>query len=266
MNAITESGETQQGILESVIQHRFEYGLKYAMNRDDSLIVEKDNVLEFRYKPSSLQDEVWYGDCAADVLLSGKTFKKAERTIEAQQYDFSEAEYNGTHYKLWVGSKDQKIYTSIDHSKFYRSLNPMRAIKVQDTEFNNFEQEELIGDLPLTDLRNFEEFEVNGNPALSMISMIKIKNGFVIRTCIFEQDNSGNVIRKYESSYSFPSNFHEKVSADVNLEPYLHFEKILVTEKGNTSVSEFGDGTVRTKTIEAFNSTARAYLRGFGVA
>lgn len=254
---------SSQNNFETVKRHPFNYGLKVAIERGDSKIIESDGFFELRYTPCDIYENVWYGDCAADVLLSGKALGRGTRTIEAQSYDFPDAVFKGTHYKLiFEDTVDgKKVYYPVDHSRFYSSLNPMNATEAVDTGFDGFETEELIGDMKLDSFRNYEEFDINGRPALTMVGMHKRNSDFVISVCVYEQDGKGNVVRRYESSYTFPNDFDEELNPD-ELEKQLKFGRVHITEKGKGEFKQFQDGVVRDKTIETFASVISAYSRG----
>lgn len=259
----TRTGLTQQE-LDNIIRHPFSYGLKYAMEMPTSAIVRNNGKFEFRFQPCKQDSTTWYGDCAADVLLSGKALRVGERTIEVQSYHFPDANFKGTHYKLIfrgiVGGK--KVYLPIDHSNFYSRLNPMHITTSIDTGFSEFEGERLIGDMNLDSFRNFEEFDINGNPGLSMIGVTERENDMLISVCIYEQDAKGNVIRRYESTYTFPQNFNDPTLSQDRIENRISFNRVHVTDTDIQGFQDFDNGIIRDKTIQAYAIVLNALFRG----
>ena len=242
-------------VVEDTINHQFQYGFKTAVEDLSSKISRINDKYVLEYTPCRVSEKKWFGDCGADVLLTGKALMIGKKTIENQEYNFPEAGFSGNHYKLIFDKQidGKRLYTPIDHSKFYKTLNIMHATEVVDTEFNDFENEELVGDVELTHLKNYEEFDLNGNPALTMIGIVENGSGFVLTVCIFEQDFRGNIVKRSELS---------TIEDNISIKTQRNFNKIHITKDGVGRFEEFADGIVKDKMFEARNSVISAYKRG----
>jgi len=246
---------------DSVRKHPFEYGFKTAINQQYSKISIVDGNFELKFQPCPEDSDVWYGDCASDALLSGKRLQAGTRTIESQNYDFPDVQFSGSHYKLiFEGMIDgRNELRPIDHSRFYSALNPMHATKVVDTEFEDFELTELIGNIGFKEMKNYEEFEIDGKLALTTVSINGSKESFSISISIFEQDDKGDIVQRYDSNLNFKMN-EDGVSSNDNLLSRL--QNIHVTKNGEKSLIKFEDGIFKNKTLEAFTGIIRAINRG----
>lgn len=253
--------DIQTSEIEFVRAHQFDYGLKRAVNQLSSTIILRDEGYELVYQPSKLKDEVWYGDCAADVLLSAKALQNGERTIEKQSFYFPETNFSCTHYKLIfrVDGDGHSFYYPIDHSIFYRSLNPMFVTEAVDTNFSDFENTELINSIFLNSYTNYEEFLVDKNPALLAIAVHRYSEAVQVSVCIFVQNGSGNVTSRYELRLSFSD---EEINNIQHTELLHKFSQVFLTKTGKGEFVQFEDGIIKSKMIEAFASVLAALGRG----
>jgi hypothetical protein len=260
--------ETSQ-LIKAIKNQPFRYGLETAVSKSNSKIVPKGGEYVLEYIPPTVEDPEWSGDCAADTLLTLKRLSDSplfvDSEVEHLEFSFPEAGFSGNHYRALVQEEGRKTH-SFDHSLFYGNLNMSGCVGRDICASIDPRTTPLIGDINLDVGRNYKEFESespDGNPCLVMAGMSSLlddKNRFLLSVCVYEQDAEGKVIRRHESTYTFPKGLG-LVSAE-EICGRIGFERVHITEGGEGRWSEFEDGQIKDETRKAFGTILDCYLRG----
>jgi hypothetical protein len=163
------------------------------------------------FTPPSVNDKQWFGDCAADALLTVKALHGIQADVDGRVEDytfgFHGAGFTATHYRVYAGA--DRI--PMDHSEFYANLN-MEYAEQDVTEIDP--GLELIGDIGVGDgSRNFAEFRDGDNLYLATFTVREMEerpDDILISSSVFEQDLEGIVRRQIQVSNFVPKTINKQ--------------------------------------------------------
>jgi hypothetical protein len=247
--------------LESIQNHAFSYGISTAVNDPSSFLIKEGKQFVLHYTPPTNTDDLWYGDCAADTLLTYKSIAQAGLLQLAKpeylKVTSPDASYNGTHFRVKVDKDGQTLF--LDHSRFYKSIHQSNVTSVGPIEAGITPDIDLISDIELSDQnRNYREFQIEDRNCLTTINMRPIGENSQIQVCIFEQDEQGRIIRRYEVNRIFDQMGNEvNTRRDGSTMFIAH-----VTESGKGEFKEVKEDRIITETDSTFDELLSAYKRG----
>lgn len=154
----TGIGETlaTEEVVEQAQEHPFEFGYVYPLEKGLTESVWRGNYLEITYAKAQLEDEIWYGNCIDDVIITSKYLHQhlpSEASISLFKRIYHSMFDNSAtfihHYTVLVEHlrlEGNSVLKDIDHSLFYsKYLNALEK-NVDDYEMNiRFHSDEEYG-------------------------------------------------------------------------------------------------------------------------
>lgn len=259
-------------LIDSIAQHPYKFGLETALQQKGASIQKSNGEYFLFYAPPDISNDVWSGDCAADVLLAYKALDDMKMPLENVEselvvFDVPDVYFGGaTHYRAAIRGPLGTL-TSLDHSNFYASL-PTNYIKESEIISPSPDpKEQLIDAISLLQIRNYKEF-VDGNKRFLITIQVRdeseSQNVIVMRACVYQQDiASGLLENRIASAYSIPS---DSIPTDELTREYVEqafgFKTIQVGQDGDIRTEVFKGGVIKDEVVECYTNVLNSIIHG----
>lgn len=186
----SEKVSNQLEIVKEAREHTFEFGFRYPLLHDRSAISLYGDQWTIRTQPANVDDDVWYGNCIDDALLTAQYVKaRIEDENTHVHIQFLDADTTSAlpdsmnHYRTVVeipGSRE--IFHEIDHSPFFSEYFFSAETGIHTwTDLDESEiadlQQDRVPTMNKLFLRAYEEKEIGSITSITYLSINQLHTG-----------------------------------------------------------------------------------------
>lgn len=250
-------------LFETLNNKQYYFGLETAVQQKDSSIRLIGGNFVLFYTPSSVEDNLWYGDCAANTLLVYKLLAyfgiHSHFLVVNTEFESPAAAFKSNHFSVTTNA-ELTIPLKLDHSIFYTHLQtPYKRRYICQTITH---KENLINAQNISEGKNYKEFIIDGKKYLVSVTMgLDRINGSVpyIGVYIYEQNSDGDVVSRLLFYHHIPKEIPLTRAAVSSI---FKFDTALFTHNHENLQIPFQNEVITSVVIDAFVDILTAYNRG----